>query len=220
MPLFALITALIVALGIFLLARSLSDFRPSRKRMLKDLEQMKQEMDAWVEELVPLTGEELDTFSFNQEKRWSKKRKARGVFTTIYHEPVLAYSYRAYRGPGDPAVLYARTYHEDFAYIKGKEGVRIAVGGRELGTLQEDGTLVAAKGRKAIAEVSQAEGELLPVLVNKREVASVAKLQQDESGRLGQRAFQFVKEDMTQEEKDIFLSLAVLEIVNQSLSDR
>lgn len=220
MPLFALITALIVAFGIFLLVRSLSDFRPSRKRMLKDLEHTKQEMDEWVGELVPLTEEELDTFSFNQEKRWSRKRQTRGVFTTIYHEPVLAYSYRAYRGPGNPAVLYARTQHEDFAYLKGKEGVRIAVGGRELGTLQEDGTLLAAKGRKAIAEVSRAEGELLPVLVNKREVASVAKLNPQESSRLGQRAFQFVKDDMNQEEKDIFLSLAVLEVVNQSLSDR
>lgn len=220
MPLFALITALIVALGIFLLVRSLSDYRPSRKRMLKDLASMKQEMDEWVEDLVPLTEEELDTFSFNQEKRWSKKRKAKGVFTTIYHEPVLAYSYRAYSGPGQPAVLYARTQHEDFAYVKGKDGVRIAVGGRELGTLKEDGTLVAAQGRKAIAEVSQAEGELLPVLVNKREVASVARMNRVGSERLGQRAFQFVKGDMSQKEKDIFLSLAVLEVVNQSLSDR
>jgi hypothetical protein len=220
MPLFALITALIVAFGAFMLFRRLSNYNPGKKRLLKDLEQMKQEMDGWVEELVPLTNEELDAFSFNQEKRWSKKKRTRGVFTTIYHEPVLAYSYQGYNGPGNPAVLYARTHHEDFAYIKGKEGVRIAVGGRELGTLKEDGTLVAAQGQKTIAEVSQAEGELLPVLVNKREVASVSKLNTAEGERLGQRAFQFVKGDMSQEEKDIFLSLAVLEVVNQSLSER
>jgi len=221
MGLYALIMALVVLAGIVLLGRALKDFMPGKKRLYKDLQAMKEDMDHWVEELVPLTQEELDTFSFNQIKQSLKKRfskRAKGIFTTIYHEPVLAYSYREYSGPGQKAVLLARTRDEDFAYVKGKEGVRIAIGQRELGTLKADGTLVSAKHQKAIAEVSQAEGELLPVRVNDREVASVSRKNQGTREELGQRAFQFVKEDMSQEEKDIFLSLAVLKVVDQSLS--
>ncbi len=212
---------LVVLLGVFLLARALSDFMPGRKRLVKDLEQLKRDMDEWVDELVPINNEELDAFSFNQRKQSVRKRfskRAKGIFTTIYHEPVLAYSYRAYSGPRQKAILYARTADRDFAYIKGKDGVRIAVGNRELGTLKEDGTLIGAQSRKAIAQISQAEGELLPVLVNEREVASVSRLESGKQRDLGQRAFQFVRDDMSPEEKDVFLSLAVLEVVHQSLS--
>ena len=69
-----------------------------------------------------------------------------------------------------------------------------------------------------LARINRDAGEFLPVLVNNREVANVARMNKGESSKLGQRAFEFVKDDMSKEEKDVFLSLAVLEVIEQSIN--
>ena len=69
-----------------------------------------------------------------------------------------------------------------------------------------------------LAQINRNAGEFLPVLVNNREVANVARMNKEESAKLGQRAFEFVKDDMSKEEKDVFLSLAVLEVIEQSIN--
>ena len=131
MGLFALITFLTVLIGSVLLARSLKNFMPSDKRLYRDLEALRAGMKEWPSELVPISAEELDAFSLNQEERLVRRRFgtfARGIFTTIYHEPVLAYRYKGYTGPGQKAILYAKTHDKDYSYIKDKKGVRIAAG--------------------------------------------------------------------------------------------
>lgn len=219
MNIFALITLLVTVAGIVLLSRVLKNFMPNDKRLFDDLKQLREETKEWAHNLVPISSEELDSFSFDQAHQKVAKgfsKKARGVFTTIYHEPVLAYNYREYAGPKQRAILYVETHDQQYSFIKNAKGVRIAVGQREIGTLHKDGVLRSANGGKPLAKVGQDSNNLLPISVEKREIGSIAKLGPQE--KLGQRAFQFVPEDISQDEKDIFLSLAALELVNQSLA--
>mgnify|MGYP006268296023 CR=1 FL=1 len=220
MGLFALITFLTVLIGSVLLARSLKNFMPSDKRLYRDLEALRAGMKEWPSELVPISAEELDAFSLNQEERLVRRRFgtfARGIFTTIYHEPVLAYRYKGYTGPGQKAILYAKTHDKDYSYIKDKKGVRIAAGQRQLGVLKEDGVLYAPNGKTAIAQLGQPANQLLPVQMNERELGSVVKENNAEESGLGRRAFQFVPDDLEEHERDVFLALATLELVHRSL---
>ena len=221
MALFALFTLLLAVAGLVLLIRVFSNFAPGSRRLQQDLDQMKQDMDKWAGELVPLTREEVELFSFNQEKQVVRKgfgKTAKGIFTSIYHEPVLSYSYKEYLGPGKNALLYVRTGAQEFVYRISKKGIEVLVDRQRVGILKEDGGLYDKRGNRMLAQINREAGEFLPVLVNDREVANVARMNKGTNPKLGQRAFEFVKDDMSKEEKDMFLSLAVLEVIQQSIN--
>ena len=220
MGLFALITLLVTLSAAGLLGRGLKNFMPGDKRLFQDLQDLKSGMQDWKPDLVPISSEELDAFSFNQEQQSVSKRMgktAKGVFTTIYHEPVLAYTYKAYSGPGQKAILYAETKGKAYSYIKDGKGVRIAAGQRQLGVLKEDGTLYSPNGKSAVAKIGQTANNLLPVSTADRELGSLVDDPAKEDEGLGQRAFQFVPNDLEEEEKDLFLALATLELVHRTL---
>lgn len=223
MALFALFTLILAAVGVILLAKVFSNFQPGSRKIQEDLKTMKADMDKWAGDLVPLTKEEVDLFSFNQEKQSVRKgltRTAKGIFTSIYHEPVVAYSYREYLGSGRNGLLYVRTSNREYVYRFRKNSVEVSVNGKPVGTLKDNSVLYGGRSNRVLARINrETDTLLLPVLVNEREVASVAKLDKKaQAAKLGQRAFEFVKEDMTQEEKEVFLSLGVLEVLEQSLS--
>lgn len=217
---FAIAMLALVVVGFVLLFRLLPHMKPSSKRVKQDLQEMRTEMDSWLtEELVPIRKEELELFSFNQMNRLVKKRitlRARGVFTTIYDEPVLAYAYKRYIGGGRNALLYARTAEHHYAYwIKNKE-IQILIDNKLVGMLRNDGVLYNER-KRPIASIKRDQEELSPVKVHDREVASLVKTDAQKKGALSPRAFQFVKNDISEEEEKIFLALATLELVRESV---
>lgn len=221
MAVFALLTLLLAVAGAILLAKVFSNFQPGKRRIQEDLQRMKADMDKWAPSLVPLTKEEVELFSFNQEKHVARKgltKTAKGVFTSIYHEPLLAYSYKEYLGSGRHALLYARTKHREYVYRFKKEEVELSVNGQPMGVMKGNNTLYGGRNNRVLAQINREAGELQPVNINKREVASLAIMNKGASARLSQRAFEFVKDDMSQEEREVFLSLAALEVIEQSLS--
>lgn len=220
MAIFALFTLLIAGAGALLLAKIFFNLMPNARRLKADLGKMKEDMNKWAVELIPLTDEELELVSFNQDKQVVRKgitKTARGIFTSIYHEPVLAYSYKEYSGSGRTALLYVRTSNHDFVYTLTKKGINIEIDDKQVGVLQKDGILYGAKSRRMIARVNRETEEVLPIIVNNKEVASVAKYDPKENTKIGKRAFEFVRDDLEGAEKEVFLALGVLEVIEQSL---
>ena len=221
MALFALFTFLLVAIGSVILASVFFNFMPNNRRIDADLQKMKADMNKWAgDELVPLTDEELELFSFNQEKQVMRKgitKSAKGIFTSIYHEPVVAYSYKEYFGSGRTALLYVRTSEHEFVYRLSKKGVKIGIDNQDVGTLKEDGKLYGAKSKRLLARIHRKdELQLSPIVINEKEVASVGRYE-PQNDKVGKRAFEFVREDMSKAEKEVFLSLGILEVIDQSL---
>jgi len=217
---FAITMFALIVVGLVLLFRLLPHMKPNSKRIKQDLQEMQTDMNEWLDqELVPIRKEELELFSFNQMNRLVKKRitlRARGVFTTIYDEPVLAYAYKRYMGSGRNALLYARTADHHFAYwIKNKE-IQMLIDNKLVGVLRNDGVLYNER-KRPIASIQQSQEELAPVVVHDREVASLVKTDAQKSGTLSPRAFQFVKKDINEEEEKLFLALATLELVRESV---
>ena len=194
-----------------------NNFQPGKNKIQQDLQKMRSEIQPYVSELVPMEGNDLELLSLNQIDFKNKKRlvrSAKGVFTSIYHEPMIAWSYRRYLSSGSNALLYARTAKHEFMYRIRKKGVEVAVDGQFLGKILEDGRLVDARGRKLLAAVNrQKVAGLLPVYIGDKEVANI-KLDLESSPN--PRALEFVKK-MNKEEKEAFLSLTILEMVQQKI---
>lgn len=213
--------AAIIALGVisvYFLLKTFQQLQPGRKKVQQDLQRLKSDLQPLVADLVPWSKEEMEQLSLNQvNKTGSHKmsKQAKGVFTTIYHEPVIAWSYKGYLGKAPNALVYARTSSQEFIYRLKNGETEIVIGDQLVGKLDANGTLLAHANQKPIAQVSaHKDKRYLPVKVNNRTVASIAKSEWDK--KPNPRAFNLLG-DMDKQEEELFLSLALLEMLKPSL---
>lgn len=214
------IMALVIAASAFgLFAKIATNFKPNTKRIQQEIAKLKTDMDTWVGELVPITREELELFSKTQIKQAKKRRSraiSKGTFKTIFEEPIVAYSYRKFLGKGNHAILYARTATHEFAYWLNDKGTQLVIDNELIGTIKDNDVLYGAKSNRMLARLNRSEKDMLPIVVNDREVGSLVKGLPKPNETLSARAFEFVKGDLNAEEQTLMLSLGILEMVRLS----
>ena len=67
----------------------------------RDGSKLRNYLSPYLDRLVPLTPNEMELFSLNRDVKKIKKRGNRittGVFQSIYHEPLMAYAHKQYKG--------------------------------------------------------------------------------------------------------------------------
>ena len=182
------------------------------KQLKQDVEQMRLAIAQRTDELVPWSTEEMELLSLEHVeerlKRGNVANKA-GFLTSIYQEPMIAYNYKKY-GSKYNSVVYAKTSDREFVYRIRDKGIQIYLDNQPLGILQTNGVLYDPK-KKMIARMNHQKEELLnPILVKNREVGNLVNPAITE--KMNPRAFDLLS-PMESEEEDIFLSLAVLQLV-------
>ncbi|MEM9928428.1 MAG: hypothetical protein AAF840_01290 [Bacteroidota bacterium] len=218
-PLLFISLALLVAVLLFFRMWA-ANRMPSKKQRARAVREIKEDMDNWSADLVPLNKEELDLFSLAQDKQVVKTgagASAKGTFTTIFHEPVVSYSYRRYLGKQVNELLYARTAEHDYVYWTENGKTTLEIDSQPVGTIDQ-GTLFGSKTGKALASIGTTPREnYLPVSVGNREVGALTTLPVAKNDALSQRAFQFIPEDLNEKEEQLLMSLATLELVKRSV---
>ncbi|THH40345.1 hypothetical protein [Neolewinella litorea] len=213
-----ILSVLLVAMLVYLFNQWTRNRMPSRKQRARVLREVKQEMDTWSDPLVKINREELDLFSLTQEKQILKRgtgTTAKGTFTTIFHEPVVSYSYRRYLGKKVNELLYARTADHDYVYWTENGKTRLEIDDQPVGTITGS-TLLGERTGKELARIETTPREnYLPVSVGKREVAALTTHSGGTDDPLGQRAFEFIPDDLNDKEEQLLLSLAVRELVGR-----
>ena len=99
---------LLAGTGIYFGLKTLENYNPGRKKIQKDLKVLKADLKPLVSDLVPWTEEEMEQLSLNMVKKKSSKnitKTVKGIFTTIYHEPMIAWAYRKYVSSKDNALI-------------------------------------------------------------------------------------------------------------------
>lgn len=210
----------VAALVIYLLFQLLTNFKPGKNRVLTDFRKMRDEIKQWSNQLVPWTKEEMSLLSLRQVNQSVKRgmvKTAKGIFTSIYHEPLIVYSYRRYIARKENAILYARTSKHEFAYRIGKKGIDVNIDGQYAGVLKENGGFYGGRRNRLLARINRDdELELHPVVIGDKEVASVQN--PNKTAKHNPRAFKFLQ-PMEEKEEKTFMALAILEIVQESLKE-
>lgn len=218
-PLLIISVALLVAIMIFFKMWS-ANRMPGKKQRGRAVRELQEDMDSWSADLVPLNKEELDLFSLAQDKQVVKTgagASAKGTFTTIFHEPVVSYSYRRYLGKQVNELLYARTAEHDYVYWTENGKTSLEIDNQPVGTIDK-GALFGTKTGKQIASIGTVAREnYLPVSVGSREVGAITTLPVVKGDALSQRAFEFIPKDLNEKEELLLMSLATLELVKRSL---
>jgi hypothetical protein len=221
MIILAILTALLFLGGLVFTTALARNLPPGKHRMQKQLQRLKADTGKWAGELVPLSKEELDLLSHGQQKHAVSKRfgyQAKGVYTSIFHEPLLAYNYRKYLGKKRNALLYARTHQHEYVYWVRNGRTTLYIDGQEVGRIEANGILHGLKTGKELARIHAGGNQkLLPVKVGDREVGSLTPKPGSAVKGLNERAFEFLREDMTEKEELLFLALAVKTLVEGNL---
>lgn len=209
-----MIIVTLAGLGIYFGLKTLENFNPGRNKIQKDLKVLKAELQPFIVDLVPWTEDEMEQLSLNTIRRKATKnvvKSLKGIFTTIYHEPLIAWAYRRYVSSKENALLYAKTSHHEFIYRIKKNMVEIVVDDQLVGQVNQEGVLFPNKGKKALAQINHGSEELgLPIIVNEKEVGRLNDL--SKLDKINSRAFQVVSK-MEDEEEKVFLALSILEMV-------
>ena len=217
MGIFALSTLLVAGAGIFIFSKVFPNFQPGNKKVQKDLKLMREELEEEAQALLFLETKDLELLASEEEYRNVKRgltTKIKGKLSTIFHEPVVLFSYKKYlSSSGKDAVLYARAAdHEYFFWVKAK-GTKVVIDNSLLGTLEKRTVLLGGKGNRMMARINRQEEEYMPVLIEGREVGSIDKARKDQGGSLSTRAFGYVKDDLNPEERAVLMALTIFELV-------
>lgn len=210
----------VASLAIYLLYQLLTNFQPGKSRVLADFRKMRDEIKEWSNQLVPWNKEEMSLLSLrqvNQKIQRGMTKTAKGIFTSIYHEPLIVYSYRRYIAAKENAILYARTSQNEFAYRIKKKGIDVNIDGKYAGVLKDNGGLYGGRRNRLLARINRDdELKLHPIVIGDKEVASVQN--PNKTDKHNPRAFQFLQPMENKEEK-MFMALAILEMVQESLKE-
>lgn len=205
---------------IFAMYMMLTNFTPGQSKVQTDVDKMKSEIQPWMDELVDWKKEELELLSFNNINKQVKKgivKTAKGILTSIYQEPLIAYSFKQYFGNKKNAVLYARTADREFQYRIRERAVAVSVNGQPLGLIQEDGRLLNAETKQLAARINRTDDELtLPIVIRDREVAGLLKPAPGQEFSSNDRAFEFVNK-MDAADEELILSLSIWEILRKEV---
>ena len=126
-------------------------------------------------------------------------------------------SYKKYISSKKDEVIYARTSNHEFVYRTKKDSTELFIDNQKVGTINNQGLLYGGRKKRLLASINKNENELeLPIFIGDKERGTLMK---PESGSVNPRAFQFVGE-MKKNEEAVFLSLAVLELVKDSINKK
>ena len=218
-----LLSVLLLLAVMLLLKRYGANRMPGKNKRAAAVAELKADMDTWSAELIPLNKQELDLFSLAQDKQVVKTgtgATAKGTFTTIFHEPVVSYSYRRYLGNQGNELLYVRTAEHDYVYWTENGKTTLEIDGQPVGQI-DGGKLYGSKTGKELAGIATAVRDgVQPISVGNREVGALTLRPLGKDDPLSQRAFQFIPDDLNDKEEQLLMSLATRELVKRSVPEK
>lgn len=212
---FSFITVIIFSFAhvISILDKLFEGFRSVTFRLRNDLRLLQPELKSWAQEhLIKWDRNEMELLSLRQHRQIKKSfgnKIHRGVFQSIYHEPLIVYIEKIYRP--EEAVLIARNSEHEFAYIITKE-VEVFIDQEYFGKLDRQGKLWY-NDRNVIASIDRNENATaLAVHVNNKHAGNLMNEYKKETRN--PRAFQYLSELDTVEEK-VFLAMTIYEMIRR-----
>ena len=188
-----------------------------RQQEEQDIKSLREHIRDLVDKLVPLTKEELSLLSLNQNNRSVSKRInsiTSGTFLSIYNEPLIAYAYKDYVG-SDKATLLVQTTKDVWTYSIARGKTKVYFNDQPVGIISGDGTLKGMESKRVLANVEMDHNASShPLFVGDRQVGHVNNPRIASEGLA--RAFTIFG-NMEKDEKELFLSLSFLSLVEESL---
>ncbi|MEL7124105.1 MAG: hypothetical protein AAFO07_32010 [Bacteroidota bacterium] len=218
MGFFALSTLLVAGAGVYLLSRVMPNFQINNKRIQADLKEMREELEPLTNHLIPISDKELELIARQIEPISSKKRftqNRKGKVETIFDEEVAIYYHRIYNSNANSRneLLYVQMDKYQYYYWLRKEEIRFVIDNQYVGSFKGD-NLYGGKNQELIARLDRTPKNYDAIIVRDREVASLStKAKEQDKKDLTNRAFEFIVNDLSSEERHLIVAFTLLELI-------
>jgi len=177
---------------------------------------MAAQTQAWREEVIPWEQEdEMELLSLNREFKWvrlSFGKMLKGVFKSIYQEPMLVYGYKVYLKGGRYALCYAATRAHQFIYQRQKSRTDFFIDGEHVGYLTSDWLVYSTRNR-LLGRRNRYSPSYYTVVVWDREVAQLRDPAR--ADRVNPRVFEIV-ETLNDKEQLLLMAIAFLTMIEEA----
>jgi len=186
----------------------------SRNQMLRDITMMRAEIADLKKQLVPFNDEEMEILSLRQTNT-SKKRGfqkiLKGIFSTIFYEPLIAYAIKTYSTT--QRLILITTSDIEFIYLDKDNKTHVYINDFEVGILTKNGHLLNAKNQ-LLARIEG--GDELPthtVYINEKDYGYIVNPRF--VNKTSPRAYSLHK-NMNRDERNLFLCLTLVNLVEEA----
>ena len=197
--------------------KKLGTYQPNKNRIHLDILAMREETKEWRAQLIPWTKEENDLLSLTQTNKAVKTKIGKitkGLFNSIFHEPMMLYAYKEYLPNGKSALLFSAINNREYFYLIKKKSVIIYINNDVVGTLKDSGELISADGKRILAKVDREKTDLIPIYIGERQGGYFQD--PDTADTINPRAIQII-DDLNESEEMVFFAIATYEIIHRIL---
>lgn len=199
---------IVLGVGIYFLLRFLRNVQPTDGEVDQDLKELKNKIKQFKGGFMPWT----DAISTNQIDQILTKDNARsgnGVFLSDTGDPIFAYAYKNYIGPGKNAVIYILSQDHEYIFRITNKGTEVIIDDEKKGLIRENGTFYDLKN-DAVAKLKRhGASSINKIYIGEEEVAKIAL-----PDSIAAETINITKLDLSELEKNTVRMMAVYDLVS------
>ena len=202
---------LAVAVLVFILAgamRFLRQVQPTDDEVEQDLVDLKKSVAAFKGGFVEWT-EEFSPKQLDQVLTKSNARSGNGVFLSKAGDPIFAYAFRRYIGPGSNAVLYILSLEHEYVFRITNKGTEVARDGKKMGLIRDNGVFYNTKNDEVAHFEALPAQSINKIYIGEEEVAKIAL-----PDAIAHKGLEVTKLDLSPLEQETVRTLAVYDLVH------
>lgn len=202
------IVVLILVIGLYFLQRFLKNVQPSSAEVEKDLNELKKKISQFKGGFMPWT-DEISSNQIDQILTKDNARTGNGVFLSADSNPIFAYAYKNYIGPGKNAVIYILSHDHEYIFRITNKGTEVTIDQQKKGLIRENGVFYDLKNDAYAKVVPQGASGIKKLFIGDEEVAKIAL-----PNAIATKAVDIVKIDLSPLEETTLKMIAIYELVS------
>lgn len=186
----------------------------SKSQLLKDIDSLRKDISDLKKMLVPFNDDEMEILSLNQSNITKKKRFSpvtKGIFNTIYYEPLVAYGIKNYSNK--QKLILICTSADEFVYLTKGDKTHVFMNDAEAGVLTSEGKFYSIKNKLLALIDGNDNLQSHTVWIQGKDVGYINNPRF--VSKSIPRAYNLLK-PMNREEQNIFLCLTLANLVEEA----
>lgn len=203
-----LLIILVLGLGVYFLLKLLRNVQPTESEVDQDLKELKDKIKQFKGGFMPWT----DDISSNQIDQILTKDDARsgnGVFLSSTGDPIFAYAYKNYIGPGQNAVMYILAQEHEYIFRITNKGTEVFVDNEKKGLIRKNGVFYNLKNDEVAKLKRHGASGINKIYIGEEEIAKIAL-----PDSIAAKAIDITKLDLSLLERNTVQIMAVYDLVS------
>jgi len=182
-------------------------------RLEKEKEYLIKEAAELSNELIPYSKADADLLSFGTINKSNKGDSLKGVFVSIYDEPMVAFAMKEYKSNKLRQMMVVNTANHKLLYIKTPKSIKCYFNDQQIGFLTEDYKFYNMKKRLAGRLNHGGKGSYSSVIYKDTELGLINDLAFDSP--FSKRVFDIINDKLSAEGEIILISMSFYFLVDK-----